>query len=555
MRHLLLTTALLMPLPVWAQDAALVLGTERYEQLDRVNRADDVLGATDRLGALGFEVFSRANPRVDAANDLAMAFQGAVVDADRLIVVLTGHFVTDGARTWLLTAEADAPDLFSVQNAALSVDSLLPLLGQRQGKAVILLGVADEDDLDLDGSGLRAGIGEIDLPQGVTLIRTTPSMANTVLEGPLTEPEATLGRQLSLNPSLSVSGYMPRDWVLMPGEVIVDEPVANTGPSENDLNAEAALWDSTTAADSADAYRAYVNRYPNGRFVDDAEAQISAILAEPNRAARLAEDALNLTRDQRRAVQSNLTLLNYNTRGVDGIFGPGSRGAITNWQQSNGYPQTSYLTDDQIELMEAQTARRQAEIEAEEARELARAEARDRAYWAETGGVGDEPGYRAYLARYPDGLFANIATARLATIEDQRRTAAETADRAAWAIAESEDTLASYQEYLAAYPSGVFAMQARARIEEMTAPSISDAQVAQAQAEESALRLSGVRAQLLELRLRDLGHNPGRLDGVIDNSTRNAIVAYQEAQDIPATGYVDRATAVGLMTGSVRIGR
>ena len=49
-------------------------------------------------------------------------------------------------------------------------------------------------------------------------------------------------------------------------------------------------------------------------------------------------------------------MLNYNTRGVDGIFGPGSRGAITNWQQSNGYPQTSYLTVDQIDLMEAQTA-------------------------------------------------------------------------------------------------------------------------------------------------------------------------------------------------------
>jgi peptidoglycan hydrolase-like protein with peptidoglycan-binding domain len=62
-----------------------------------------------------------------------------------------------------------------------------------------------------------------------------------------------------------------------------------------------------------------------------------------------------------------------------------------------------------------------------------------------------------------------------------------------------------------------------------------------------------VRAQLLEHRLRDLGHNPGRLDGVIDGNTRNAIVAYQEAQGVLATGYVDRATAVGLMTGSISV--
>ena len=58
MRQLLLTTALVLPLPAFAQDAALVLGNERYEQLDRVRGADDVLRATDRLEALGFDVAS-----------------------------------------------------------------------------------------------------------------------------------------------------------------------------------------------------------------------------------------------------------------------------------------------------------------------------------------------------------------------------------------------------------------------------------------------------------------------------------------------------------------
>jgi peptidoglycan hydrolase-like protein with peptidoglycan-binding domain len=43
------------------------------------------------------------------------------------------------------------------------------------------------------------------------------------------------------------------------------------------------------------------------------------------------------------------------------------------------------------------------------------------------------------------------------------------------------------------------------------------------------------------------------LDGVIDDNTRNAIAAYQDSQGIAATGYVDRATAVGLMTGALSI--
>jgi hypothetical protein len=211
------------------------------------------------------------------------------------------------------------------------------------------------------------------------------------------------------------------------------------------------------------------------------------------------------------------------------------------------------LTRDQINLLDAQAARRKAEIEAEEARVRAQAEARDRSYWTETGGVGDEAGYRAYLARFPEGLFANIATARLDEIEGRRRTAAEAQDRAAWSIADSIDNVAGYQEYLAAYPSGVFADQARTRIAEMNAPQISNAQIARARAEEGNLRLSGVRAQLLELRLRDMGLNPGRLDGVIDDDTRRAVAAYQNSQGLPATGYVDQATAVGLMTGSISI--
>lgn len=141
----------------------------------------------------------------------------------------------------------------------------------------------------------------------------------------------------------------------------------------------------------------------------------------------------------------------------------------------------------------------------------------------------------------------------MAEIEDRRRAQAEIADRAAWSIAESADTAAAFQDYLAAYPDGVFADEAADRIAALTQPQISDTERATARREEEALRLSGVRAQLLELRLRDLGHAPGRLDGVIDEDTRRAIAAYQEAQGLVPTGYVDQATAVGLMTGRIEL--
>ncbi len=553
MRHLLLTTALILPLPAFAQDTALILGNARYEQLDRVVRADDLLGAVDRLESLGFVVHSRANGRVDTAKDLAAAFQAGLEGADRLVVALSGHFVTDGHRTWLLTAEAAGVDLFTVDTQGLSVDSVLRLLAERPGKAVLLLGAGDARNLDLGESGLQEGIAELQVPQGVTVLQGTPTVAGRLLGGLLTEPEAEIGARLLADGSVTANGFLPRDWVLMPSEIVIEQATAPVVPTEDLLNAEARLWDTTTAADTVEAYRSYLDQFPRGRFADDAEEQIAAILAEPNRAARLAEEALSLNREARRGVQANLTFLNYNTRGVDGIFGPGTRGAITNWQQTNGFPQTSYLTRDQINLLEAQAARRRAEIEAEEERARAQAEALDRSYWAETGGRQDEPGYRAYLDRYPEGLFANIARARLADIEERRRAATEMEDRAAWSVAQADGSATGYREYLAAYPQGVFADEALSLIEELEAPVVDQSQIDRARAEEEQLRLSGVRGQLLELRLRDLGFDPGRLDGVIDANTRAAISAYQEDRDLPVTGYVDQRTAVGLITGSVGI--
>ncbi len=60
------------------------------------------------------------------------------------------------------------------------------------------------------------------------------------------------------------------------------------------------------------------------------------------------ETALGLTRSERQEIQRRLVLLDYNTRGVDGVFGKGSRAAIGEWQGSNGIPVSGYLDLNQI---------------------------------------------------------------------------------------------------------------------------------------------------------------------------------------------------------------
>lgn len=554
MRRLLMTFAILaVPLAAAAEDAALILGTERYERLGRVARADDVTGAEAGLSALGFEVQALRNGRAGAVAEAVGAFAGSAGEAERLVVVLAGRFVTDGRRSWYLTADAQVPGLFDLGETALSVDSLLAVLGTRPGRAVLLL-AEDEADTDVAGPWLSPGIGPLPIPQGVTVIRGAPREIGRFATRDLVAPGADLAVLIAADPGVRAEGFVPASLALMPREAPEAVPeVVVTGPTDAELTREAEAWDRAVALDTAEGYRAYLNAWPEGRFAAEADALIAEILSEPNRDARLVEEALELSRDDRRAIQEDLTVLGYNTRGVDGIFGPGSRGAITNWQQQNGYPQTSYLTRDQINRLDAQAERRRSELAAEAARAAAEAARLDRDYWDETGANGDEAGYRAYLDRYPEGIYAEIATERLAGIEADRAAAAAAEELADWERARERDNLGAYRSFLNAWPDGEYAARAEARIAELQGPRASAGQVSAAQAAEQALGLTGIRAQLLELRLADAGFDPGRADGVLDDAFRAALRNWQATNGLPPTGYVDELTVVGLMAGALGV--
>jgi peptidoglycan hydrolase-like protein with peptidoglycan-binding domain len=207
---------------------------------------------------------------------------------------------------------------------------------------------------------------------------------------------------------------------------------AEAAPVEDPNAKERLFWDATRKINTVAGYQGYIDTYPDGLFAEDAQAAIEDLQLAPLRAAEAEEDALRLSRDDRREIQRSLTLLEYDPRGIDGIFGPGSRAAITRFQQANGLEATGYVTRGLLDRLTLQAERRNAELEAEAARRKIELERQDRAYWRETGALGDEAGLRAYLERYPDGVFAEIATVRLRPFEDARRAAAAAQDRADW---------------------------------------------------------------------------------------------------------------------------
>ena len=484
MRKLTLIAALCaLATPLFAQDAALLLGVDRYEELRRVRNGTDVVSPADDLRNAGYTVSTLTNGEAADMDRLVQRFAVDAVDADRLVVGLAGRFVTDGNRSWLLAADADRPTLVGMERA-ISVESGLRVLSNTPGQAVLILGY-DQDADDRIGSYLRQGVGTLDIPQGVTVFYGEPDFTDGVVSRAITVPGGDAMAFARNSRGLRIDGYQPPSLIL---QSVADTP-SETAPVVTVSDALAA-WNAARAEDTADSYRDYIFDYPDSPFASEARRRLDAIESDPLRLAEIAEDQLNLTRNQRRDIQRDLTLMNFNTRGVDGIFGRGTRAAIRNWQQTNGFAQTGFLTREQIDRLDAQASRRAAEIEAQEEAERAELERLDRAYWEETGARGDEAGYRAYLGRYPEGIFAEEAKQALARSENSNEAAL---------------------------------------------------------ARERALNINPVLARLIESRLDAEGFDPGRVDGRFDRDSRRAINRYQSSKGLTATGYLDEPTLAQLL--------
>ena len=171
------------------------------------------------------------------------------------------------------------------------------------------------------------------------------------------------------------------------GTVLLLMFLVQPGPAASQ-DLETAFWESVECA-SARELHLYLETYPTGRYVREARGCLEDL-----------EGELGLDRTERTLVQQGLTALDYSLGPADGLFGPATRRAIREWQQTKEYAATGYLTREQAE-----------------------------------------------------------------TLIDRGREETRRADDAAYARAQRLDTVASYEEYLEAYPAGRHVAEAREAME------------------------------------------------------------------------------------------
>ena len=162
-----------------ADPLALLIGNERYEDYPDVRDATDVLDLVSRLNREGVDTIELRNATENRTRSALYAFEGQADGAEALIVVLSGRFVHSATDSFFLPTDLELASLSRNYDDLVPISVILSFLADRPGYAVLAL--ATDGDQIASRPGLEPGLGDIVLPQGVTLLEGTPQAIANVL--------------------------------------------------------------------------------------------------------------------------------------------------------------------------------------------------------------------------------------------------------------------------------------------------------------------------------------------------------------------------------------
>ena len=315
----------------FAENVALVVGNTAYRSFSDIPGGGAVLNTVGAFEAADYTVIQLQNATEAQMKTALERFETLHGSADRVVVVLSGHFMHAGAASWFAPVDLASPSLANVGYDALPLEAVLAFLADKPGGAALFLAQV-EPETHIDALVDR-GVGRLRAPQGVMVAQGSPAVVSQALRQGFLEPGVSLADAAAASPRLKVRGFLS-DLVALndagggvevsPIDMVVSEAMADE-----------AYWRAAEDMGSKAAYEAYLRRYPNGEFVAQANDRLQVIAdATPKFSPQeQAERDLALRRNDRRRVQEQLSLLGYDPRGIDGLFGRGSRTAIARWQR------------------------------------------------------------------------------------------------------------------------------------------------------------------------------------------------------------------------------
>ena len=535
------TVLLLGPALALAADRALVISnpaTLPDDQAAFVAAAHREL--VESYVAAGYETTEGIDLRRDEFARILGLFEGSARSADRIVIHFVGAAVSVSEATGLIPVGASVDTRTAAVFETVPLSLLMDIAALRPNASVVALAIPPYPPTEAAGFANASHLYQV--PEGVLVVRGEARAVFAVVTEQMLSQALPINRIPDAGNGVRFEGAVTSSLSLgpAPGSDAASISASTSAQDDDSDLVEQALWELANRSQNPAIAEAYLQRYPAGRFADEARAL--AERAPENQTPEARETSLDLSATARRRIQQDLTDLGFDTRGVDGVFGPGTRQAIRAWQRSANFSPTGYLTRRQITVMERDAVARSADLREQALRVEQEERQADTSYWRETGATGQEADLRRYLDRYPKGIYSARARDDLEQLRLRAEHEKLELERSAWIVAEELDTLRGYRAFLESYPSGVFAEQAQERIQSLRQAAADNSRIEQYLQDELELGLNTSSAAVLQRRLSALGYDIGLVDGKIDRRTRSAIAQFQQREGLSVTGYLDPTT-------------
>lgn len=395
----------------WAENRmALVIGNSNYTVGPLKNPVNDAALMAETLRDAGFKVTHQEDLRYRELQRSVVIFgrelQAAGKDTVGL-VFYAGHAVQADGENYVIPVDADIRDALDLEIQALPIDTLMRSLETAGNRLniVVLDACRNNPFQAMSRSGSR-GLAKIDAAHG-TLLAYSTAPGDVASDGDTRNSPYTRALARAIRtPDLPVeqvfkqvrievmertgerqipweSSSLTGDFTFFEGE---PDPVV-TEKSVPDDTAEIEYWKAVAEHNSADGYRGYLSKYPDGLFVQIAHQRLSSLEAGAIRAARQkyeadARAAWDAVKDSDDPAMLQTVADHYS----DTLFADLARLRIDALNAPRASQAPTPATDNQSEIL----------------------------FWESIKSSPNKADYEAYLAQFPDGTFAAIALSRAA---------------------------------------------------------------------------------------------------------------------------------------------
>ena len=300
----ILIVSILVAVPAWAKNYALLIGNSHYSigQLD--NPANDAADLANTLRAIGFETTVKVNVDATAMKSLIRDFGDKLKNNDGIgLFFFAGHGVQVNGENYMLPVGFPFKSEQEVEKNGVQANMVLRYMEDSRNRVnVVVLDACRNNPFIKTRSLKTRGLAPMDAPSGsLVAFSTAPGteasdgsgrnglytkhlMANVKMpgltveqvfkrtrEGVESESEREIGRKQSPREESSLKG----------SDMYFVAPVVKKEGGASSEEVELAYWNSIANSNNPADFEAYLAQYPNGKFVSPAQSKLKASKSGP----------------------------------------------------------------------------------------------------------------------------------------------------------------------------------------------------------------------------------------------------------------------------------